>query len=386
MKRLHIYLIIYIAALGFASCRHHHDDAEPRQAVRTVIIYMMAENSMSRYLQTDIDEMVSAKAKVPDSVNFIIYKDDVSQPCIMQLTARDGLHTLYTYPEDHLSTDSTEMLQNLRRIISEFPAKHYSLDFWSHASGWIPRRKTLGIDNGQNTTSNIGFAMNITELRWTLEQLPHIESIFFDACAMQNIETAYELRHVTDWIVSSPAEIPGPGAPYSTILPYLCAGDPVGLARAYHAYYPNNHDWPYGGVLISAIRTDGLDQLARATRRVVPSLFGNRTEVSTDGFQWYISEYASFTYCYDMMTTFYRLLPEDEFAQWRTAFDEAVPCRLTTTRWHANWCSDTAVRDTAHCGAISMFVPNSKDDKAGWAQALHQMQWYKAAGWDETGW
>ena len=86
------------------------------------------------------------------------------------------------------------------------------------------------------------------------------------------------------------------------------------------------------------------------------------------------------------MTTFYRLLPEDEFAQWRTAFDEAVPCRLTTTRWHANWCSDTAVRDTAHCGAISMFVPNSKDDKAGWTQALHQMQWYKAAGWDETGW
>ena len=33
-----------------------------------------------------------------------------------------------------------------------------------------------------------------------------------------------------------------------------------------------------------------------------------------------------------------------------------------------------------------MFVPNSKDDKAGWTQALHQMQWYKAAGWDETGW
>ena len=387
MKRTSLYLIIYIGLLSLTAChRHHNDEPKPRQAVRTVIVYMMAENSMSQYTQDDIDEMVTARADVPDSVNFVVYKDDTALPVIMQLTARDGLRTQYAYTEDHLSTDSATMLQNLRRIISDFPAQRYSIVFWSHASGWIPRRKTLGIDNGQNTTSNNGFEMNVSELRWTLEQLPHLECVFFDACVMQGIEVAYELRHVADWIVGSPAEIPGPGAPYNTIMPYLCGGDPQGMARAYHAYYPHHTDWRYGGVLLSAIRTDRLDELARATRQVVPGLFGERTDVPATGFQRYTSEYSTFTYCYDMMTTFRSLLPDEDYALWRAAFDAAVPCRLTTTRWYANHCNDTQVRDTANCGAVSMFIPNSQGGSAGWNEKLHATDWYHAAGWDTTGW
>ena len=394
MKHLRTYLI-YIISLGallLSACHHDHPEPapEPPVAARTVIVYMMAENSLSLYVQGDIDEMVAAREQIPDSVNFIIYKDgakrgdDAGMPTISHLTAKDGLQTVYTFPEDHLSTDSLVALQNLRRIIDAYPARHYAMVFWSHASGWMSRqRRTLGVDNGRNTTSNTGDEMNITGLRWVLEQLPHTDFLFFDACFMQSVETAYELRQVTDWIVGSPAEIPGPGAPYAEIMPHLCQGDAVGVAQTYHDIYPT----PGWGseVVISAIRTDRLEPLAEATRRFLPSVFSGRANVATDGIQQYSSNYDRFTYCYDMNSSMYHLLSAEDYALWAVAFDEAVPCRPPTSSWYALQCFHSTIYDPEHYGAVAMFLP-TPSDQVGWNEALRQMQWYQAAGWDETGW
>ena len=387
MKRLSAYLI-YIYAAGMfllSACHHDHPEPAPEVAERTVIVYMMAENSMSYYVNSDINEMVSVSKQIPENVNFIIYTDDTSLPSISRLTAREGLQQWYVFPDDHDSTDSTIVLQNMRRIISAFPARHYGLIFWSHASGWMSgRRRTLGVDNGRNSTSNTGNEMNITALRWALEQLPRTDYIFFDACFMQSVETAYELRNTTDWIVGSPAEIPGPGAPYDLILPMLCVGDAVGLTKTYHDAYPTP-SWP-DQVVISAIDTHEMEGLAQATRQYVPSLFADQTDVPTVGFQWYSSDYENFTYCYDANTTMYRLLPAEDYAHWAEAFEKAVPCHPVSTRWFANKCYDTQIRDTLHNGAVSMFVPSSRDGSVGWNAALRLMQWYEAAGWDKTGW
>ncbi|MCR4921492.1 MAG: hypothetical protein K5945_07300 [Bacteroidaceae bacterium] len=399
-------IIIYLTAVALLTACHHDDDLKPYERVmpkveRTVIFYMAGQNNLNYALQVNIDSLVAAREAIPENCNVIVFRDSPDESTISQLTTKKGLTTWYQYPKNVNSCDSTAMLEVLRRIVRHFPARHYGLVYGSHATGWTPRnlvrRKTVGLDWGQIIANGkLYMSMNLSELRWTLEYLPHFDYIFFDACFMQDIEIAYELRRETDWIIASPAEIPAPGAPYDKrMLTALCTADAEGIVNSYHDGFPNRRNWPYGGVPISAIRCDSLEVLARATRQYVPTLFANRNEVSTYGFQPHCDYarnvertpmYIDYTYHFDMKTTMYRLLSTDEFATWEAAYEAAVPYHPSVTSWHANACIHTTISDPAHYGAVAMFVPLGVYDQTGLNDSIHQTEWYKAAGWDETGW
>ena len=63
--------------------------------------------------------------------------------------------------------------------------------------------------------------MNITQMAKALEGLTPFKYIFVDCCNMVSAETGYELRNATEYLIGSPAEIPGWGAPYDKIMPSL---------------------------------------------------------------------------------------------------------------------------------------------------------------------
>ena len=104
---------------------------------------------------------------------------------------------------------------------------------WSHGSVWIPPAKapgkiskTIGVDNNMNNETNYGSELEIPDMRKELEEIGvHWDYIFFDACFMQCVETAYELRSLTDYIIASPADIPVLGAPYDKIMDCLTEKD-----------------------------------------------------------------------------------------------------------------------------------------------------------------
>ena len=124
--------------------------------------------------------------------------------------------------------------------------------------------------------------MEIPTLRRVLEQLPHMDFILFDACMMQSAEVAHELRHVTDYTIGSPSEIPGNGAPYDLIMPAMMKGDAIGIASKYFEHYK------YGSrVALSVVKCSMTDSLARATAPLVESLWTGRREVPTDNVQRY---------------------------------------------------------------------------------------------------
>ena len=189
MKRRRLYIIIYIIAAALLTACHHHDE-EPKYPVmptahRTIIFYMAGQNDLNSQLQANIESLVAARASIPDSCYVIIFRDSSDKSVISRLTLKDGLTTWYEYPENLNSCDSTVMLEVLQRIIRHFPAKHYGLSYGSHATGWVPRknapRKTLGVDYGQIIANGTMYmSMNVNELRWTLEHLPHFDYLFFD--------------------------------------------------------------------------------------------------------------------------------------------------------------------------------------------------------------
>lgn len=405
MKRIIIYSLILAAALTAVSCRHHGDEPTPQpkeKAERTVIVYMAAENTLSKFSRTDSLEMVQGLSHVGKNQNLILYKDDDRLPVIYRMSPQDGVVKWRSYTKEHTSTDSTTMLATLKDIIAEYPAHHYGLVLWSHASGWVPymenanvmadtaskssRRRTFGVDNNQNSgSSNTGTEMETTALRWVLEQLPHLDYILFDCCFMQNVEVAYELRKVADYLIGSPAEIPGNGAPYAHIMEAMMKGDAQGIAEQYYQFYRTTN-----GVALSVIDCLELDALARQTASCLKAIYSGEGEPSLEGVHNYVpfqKDYKWRPNAYDMKAFMHRNLDDSLYQSWLAQLNRAVTFQKATSYWDSVFYGNhNHLNDPDNYSGLSMFVPEDVYERLTYNWNLYFMNtsWYRAAGWDQT--
>lgn len=389
---------LVLALFAAAACHHHdHDERPVRKHKRTILMYIAAENSLNSFAADDSLEVAAALPDLPDSVQVALYIDNAAGSNLYYGSASRQLTLAKAYKRNVCSTDSAEMDMILSDVESLFQAEHYGIIFWSHASGWVPQaskvpvRRTFGIDNGRRSgSSDSGPQMAITTLANVLQRHAHTDFLFFDACFMQCIEVAYQLRHVTDYVIGSPAEIPADGAPYTTVLPLLARGDIDGAMRSYYDYYASGSGHNiYGGAILSAARTDKLEALAGATRPLIEELFADRAEVATDDVQYFypVSGSTTFTQYFDIANLFYNRCTAESYAAWWQAFEAAVPVRYISHLWvsaSAAWFQ--VVQDAEHCGAVSVFVPSTFYDDNGWTQAYHTLDWYTDSGLYNTRW
>jgi len=361
----------------FASC--HKDEPEPEITLeRLTVVYIIAENSLSSFADFDISEMRKAMGSIPDSCKLAIYIDESSnqtKPRIITMDATEGEQTIYQYQTDPISTDSATMQQALSIIMEKCPARHYGLVLWSHGSGWIPpkKRRTIGIDNGRNSSSNDGSEMNISTLANVLQKTNvHWDYIFFDACFMQGVEVAYELRNVTDWCIGSPAEIPGNGAPYDYIMTDLFrpSEEAWRISEDYYNYYQ------FGtGLVISAITTSELEELAAATAPFVTKV---DTFPSTDGIQVYRNPDDFSPQYHDMGSAMHKWLTEAEYQEWKEAMNRAVPHHYATDRWMTQYFFDARITDPENVISMSMYIPvkghilNAYYKQTSWWKRMNQ--------------
>lgn len=411
-KNVHLIYIILLLTAIFSDACSNEKDIEPRlpgmpgdTLARTLIVYMAAENSLDNYLRTDSMEIAWGLDSIDDNSRIVLFIDDRKSSRLCVGTHRERLRTVKTYDGNICSTDSQTMANILQDIFRLYPARTYALTMCSHASGWLfddpgestqksPRR-SFGIDNGVRTTSNNGRKMNIPVLAGVLSGCPHFDYVFFDACVMQCIEVAYELRHVADYIIASPAEIPADGAPYTQMLRSMCTvpADPTALVEMYVDYYINGRGkGSYGGAELSAIRTDKLEHLAQVTAPLMNSLLANRTELNTTGIQNYYPwpNTASFTAFYDLKNLLYNYLDPVSYSSWVREFDEAVPVQKLTSSWYSAYPYPSGTRmyayDIPHCGGVTIYIPREQNESKGWNDSYHQLEWYQATGMRATNW
>ena len=386
MKILHLFFRALLLLCIPCACGKDLPEPSAQTAERTVIVYMMAENSLNSFSDNDLYEIKQVYGTIPANTNLVVYIDDNTLPRIYNVTAKKGFAEWKTFKEDHLSTDSLTMLQNLREITTKFPAKKYGLVMWSHGSGWVPQSRSIGIDNGTNSSSNSGLQMNINTLRCVLEQLPHFEYILFDACAMQSVEVAYELRNVTDYIIGSPTEIHAEGAPYDKILPAMMTGNVKEIVELYYQTYET-----WGGVIISLIECKELEQFAQSTANVLGQCYEQFRQTDADNIQIYYPYSSSSGWIpepYDIEGLMHHTLDSASFAGWKKSLDKVVLYKNATRSWTTvfpgyNHCH---LLDSEHYTAVSIFLPQEKYARQGWNEKLRSLQWYKAAGWDQLGW
>ena len=415
----HLYFLL-TSILLLTSCQK--DDSEgnvpSEPARRTVLVFMSAENNLTGYTDSDLKEMIQGRKQVGDDCDLLFYCDHASKtekPFIarIQNNASHPIDTLYSYPADFYSSESSHFTEILQRMTQLGPAKEYALVFWGHANGWllendgVNNHRAYGVDNGDNTdTPRIKEPsrwLNIPDMAKCFKQLGiRWKFIFFDCCNMQNVEVAYELRNATDYIIASPAEITGAGAPYDTMVPDFFIEDDEQMGIKMCEDYNAQFDYVGGHLPISVVATSKIQALADATRQVLPEIATwLKTDTPTKGIIYYYNfdadynkgvfpEYGKVMYDMNDMIRASLANEPEKFEKWETAFFEAVIYAETSTMWHANTIrfSDHDFEVTAEkFGGMSMFFPLSKYEKSehNYNEEIKQMQWYHAIGWNTAG-
>ena len=390
--------------LGVTSCHWFNPDDEVVYD-RTVLAYIAAENSLSygAFHEQDIDEMLQAAGDIPANSRLLIYLDDTSNPRILSIEQQSGRRptsrVVHEYSEEQNSGDVETLRTVMEWVCDHYPSSSYGLIFWSHGDAWLPAKavpqRSICIDNGRNNYSNSGSKMDIADVADVLDGVPCLEFILFDACFMQAVEVAYELRHVTRHVIASPAEIPNPGAPYERMVkPFFSV--PFDGAEVVEQYYRMYNDsvisvFGYGsdryGVSLSVIDCSRLDALADATAEMVTKYVSRDEATDLKGIQrYYPLSSKSRPEFYDMNGYMRRLIKDEaDYVRWKSVFDLAVPYARSTAWWYSNDAYTQRV-DLDNYGGVSCYVPQDRSIYDGLNEKFRTTSWYVAAGWQEVGW
>jgi len=393
-------LITILCAAALLTACHKDDDPEVPKPVRTVLVYMMAENNLSSISLSNYYDMLEGSKLVSKDHNLIVWFDRAKTgelPWLCRLsngviTDSVSIDDMGISVSDELSSDPKIFEQILRYTFDHYPANDgYGLVLWGHASGWVLEdslaySRGYGVDNGRNNpSSNSGYWLNMPTIRKVLEKMPKQTFIFADCCNFMCIESIYELRNVADYIIGSPAEIPDMGAPYQTVVPAMFEHDTFvsSIINSYSAKYPNY-------LPLSAVKTSGLDALATATRDVLKTIAsqpdGYAVKDSTIHYYYDGSYYNPFNSAYNIFYDagdYVRSKVSDaDYLKWREALDGAVVSKCISTSWETNkawsrYYSDFKVTEQKYHG-VSMFVPldlqTSYYDK--YNKEIKNFQWY----------
>jgi len=384
---------------------------------RTVLVYISGENSLWSFIKEDLDEMKAGSMNIGDN-NLIVYVDGILQkekPWVARIhkgqitdsvSIRDIAEVWELGPVetavsgDPYSSDPAVMEGVIKYVFKKYPSRYndYALSFWGHGNGWqmqdsIPQTRAFGIDygdNGKSGKTEKAKWMNIPTMAKVLSRVPHLKYIFFDSCNMVCMEVAYELRHVTDYLIGSPAEIPDVGGPYETLVPAMFERET--FTQSIIDRYAEQHHQGFD-VPLATIKCSEMDSMAFVTKRVlqriVPRFEGNYPDMTDLIF--YLNTRKDERQFYDANDFILRFAEAGDYAFWKRALDKTVVHKQMAERWMINiapwykYYGELFTMSEEKFGGVSMYVPTDKTPTAD-TQYIKQMAWYKAAGYDTIGW
>ncbi|EJX09163.1 clostripain family protein [gut metagenome] len=404
MNKIRMVCLLFIVLLLMVSCNHAVEYEgpvlpQPRGLVdRTVLVYIVgdcgySDGELSDLFEVNFQDMLKGMRYVDYSkCNLIVYSemvDDVPRLISVKKTGeRVVADTVFTYEEQN-PLDKQVMSSVISQTVNYFPAKSYGFAFLSHSASWLPATKKM---NDRSIGMYRKTQMDITDFHYALLSFPKpLKFILFDSCLMQAVEVAYELRDCVEFLIGSPTEIPGPGAPYDKVVPEFFAEEDCAsrIASAYFKEYKNRYTGSINGsgywtrgVSISAVKTSALDLLADKTGIVYAQAIGELGHLQKAGIQRY--DWSSNDANYDLNGFISSLLREDDelYREWKNAFDDAVVYWNTTPKNYSDFHQMFSM-DKAH--GLSVYIPegvyNSQRNIF-----YRTLQWAKAVGLDRIMW
>lgn len=235
----------------------------------------------------------------------VFISTSASEATMFELKYEDGKCTRETLKEYTSPAFTTE--KGLTSILNDMksfaPATEYAMVVGCHGMGWLPVYGTGSrsavpfkphweyADGGPLTRYFGGlipaYQTDITTLSGSLSRAGlKMEFILFDDCYMSSVEVAYELRHVTDYLIACPTEVMAFGMPYATIGEYLL-GEPDyrSVCDEFYRFY-STYQYPYGTLGITACSE--LDAMATLMKKINETcsfdISGNGSVQRMDGY------------------------------------------------------------------------------------------------------
>ena len=252
----------------------------------TIMVFVNAKNNLESYGLKDVNEMEMVGSN--DGVNivaelgringysaedgdwkgsrrYLVQKDEdtkkITSPVVMDIPKSD-------------MGDWNYMAEFVKWTQENYPAKKYALVVWNHGSGW---NKDLAAELGKGISydDETGHHITTPQLRLALEKTGKMDIFAMDACLMQMIEVAYEIKDNTDYIVASEETEPGDGYTYDTFLGPL-AGNPgmdaAELSKVMVDAYTNHYQGIGQGATQSSIKTASLSGFTALVNDFVDAL------------------------------------------------------------------------------------------------------------------
>ena len=411
-----------MAVMCLTACKKdENEESISQRTSRTVLIYMSGENNLTvensiRYLNYDLEEIIEGSKQLSNDQRLLVFVDSLNtnkqqsgKPYIIEVHG-GKVYERYQFDHDFYASDPAYFKQVLQWTINNAPADSYGLVLWGHACGWTIAQDAIeartagtrayGLDYGTDFSYGNGQKwMNITQMAKALSGLPKLEFVFADCCNMMCAEIGYALKDATNYLIGSPAEIPGEGAPYHLIIPsFFKQGSELykGIIDTYFDYYD---EYDINTVPLSVIDTRHIEALAQKTHDVLdrlaepypvypqyPNLVGDSIM-----FYWYYDAPIMF----DMRSFVKTYAPNDVFQQWDATYQQAVPHYRTTLQWETIYSNLQASfrkfsKDASKNGCVSMFIPRNSsayfDGIFHYNLTYHEYAWNRVIDWSRFGW
>jgi len=293
--------------------------AKPTPAKWILLVYMAGDNNLQGAGKADLAEM----KRVGSDANLqIIVQFDTRSGTTRYRVEKNSLRALGTFASTN--TGSAKTLSSfIRWALGEFPAEHVILDVWNHGGGWenLPKdfdyeslratratraakverlkrsvfrtsatavlrqsveKRAIAIDVGAHDY------LDNQELRSAIEtglgKGRKLDILGMDACLMNMLEMAYELKDVAKYQVGSEQTEPEAGWPYAAILREVAKSpsiSPADLSKTIVARYATYYQRAGGATTHSAFdlskveaANDAVDDLATALLANLEGLAG----------------------------------------------------------------------------------------------------------------
>lgn len=275
MKKLLQHYILF-AALMFgcivSSCSKE-DEPAIVETQTTIFMYLPWSSNLTNYFYQNIRDMESNICQMGGLGNdrIIVFMSTSAQEASMyEIKYKNGecVHVpISTYDNYPFTTEQglTSLLQDMR---SYAPAKKFAMIIGCHGMGWLPVKTSRSLsstekyhyeyEEGNRLTRYFGgttadYQTNISTLSAALSNSGlKMEYILFDDCYMASIEVAYELRHVTDYLIASTCEVMAYGMPYATMGKYLLGKpDYKSVCDEFYNFYSNYEAMSYGTLSVT---------------------------------------------------------------------------------------------------------------------------------------
>ena len=315
MKKLLGIICFSVLFLGMASCSSDDEENDDVDYKQTILLFMPWSGSSSSsgllpYMKTNIDSIYGAiisRGGLKESRLMLFLSESSSKSTLSEIVYNKSTSACETKLvkeySGHEYTTQGGLTGILNEVKSHAPSLNYALMVGCHGTGWTFKEswhnypynaKSMGWNgmNSENRNEDIPYASyqgeltdmhtrffgSVSDINTYSIDIPtfaqaiadagmKMQYILFDDCYMANVEVAYELRNVTNFLLASTSEVMAIGVPYKTMWSALASSTPSydKAVSAFNTFY-RNYVMPYGTYV--AIDCRKMEDLAVAMRDI----------------------------------------------------------------------------------------------------------------------